>query len=171
MPIMRFASTAIDRIELRRSHVVREIARYGETDLVCYRADEPPELVTRQSEIWQPLIDWLADRYGATLTVTTGIVPLTQPPEAVAALRAAVDGFTDFELAALHSVTTAAGSLVIGLALTEGRLGPEDAWTAAQLDEIYQAEKWGIDPEAVASRAALKADIFDVHRFLTLLRR
>ena len=90
MPLMRFASTAIDRVADRPEAVIDEIARYGATDLLCYRADHPPDLVARQRETWQPLLDWARDRFDAALEVTVGVVPLTQPPSAVAALRTAV---------------------------------------------------------------------------------
>jgi chaperone required for assembly of F1-ATPase len=170
MPLTRLAATAIDRTSAQRDLVVAETAGYAGTDLLCYRAETPPALVARQDAVWQPLIDWAATRYGAALAVTTGIVPAPQSPAALRAFAAIVAGQDDFRLTALHTLTTASGSLVIALALLEGRLDAEAAFAAAQLDETFQIETWGEDTEAAARRRALAADIAAAARFIALLQ-
>lgn len=169
MPLLRLAATAIDRTSAQRDLVVAETAGYAGTDLVCYRAESPPALVARQNAVWQPLLDWAATRYDAALAVTAGIVPAPQSPVALRALAAAVAAQDDFRLTALHTLTAASGSLVIALALCEGRLDAEAAFAASQLDETFQTETWGEDPEAAARRHALAADIAAAARFIALL--
>ena len=164
------AWTAIDRVGPGREPVVDELAGYGAHDLVCYHADAPADLVVRQRALWQPLLDWAANTLGAPLAVTTGVVSIEQPSEALAALRRAVAAQDDFELTSLSAAAGAAGSLVIGLALVAGRLDASAAFDAAQLDESYQIERWGEDPEAARRRAAIKADLETAARFLALLR-
>lgn len=171
MPLTRFASTVIDRVRPQRAAVLEEVARYAETDLVCYRAEAPAELVGRQQALWQPLVDWAVLRFDAPLLVASGVLPRRQPASALAALRAAVEALDDMRLMALHTATTAAGSLVIGLALLEGRLSPEDAWSLSQLDESFQIERWGEDAEAARRRQALRQEIADAWRLATLLGR
>jgi len=168
--LTRLANTAIDRVSEHRARVVEEVARFAATDLVCYRATEPAELVQRQSVAWQPLVDWLGERFGARLVVTSGVVPAPQPKDALVALARAVEDYDDFALTALHAAAAAVGSLTIGLALAEGWIDAEGAFAAACLDEHFQAERWGVDAEAEARRAALKADIEAAARFLVLLR-
>jgi chaperone required for assembly of F1-ATPase len=170
MPMMTLASTGIDRVPPRRERVIEEIAAYGGTDLVCYRADAPADLVVRQQSVWQPLVDWAALTYDAPLSITHGIVPMGQPAAALTALTATVARFDDLALAALHVATASAGSLVIALALAAGRLDAEAAFAAAQLDETYQIEKWGEDAEAAARRAEIRADLAAAERFWALLR-
>ncbi|MEX2453887.1 MAG: ATP12 family protein [Rhodospirillaceae bacterium] len=171
MRLTRLANTAIDRVADRRDAVVDEIARYAETDLVCYRTAMPAALSDRQKELWDPLLDWLRGRYGATLTVTDAVLPLDQPPASLEALRAAVSAFDHFSLSGLHSVTVACGSVVIGLAVAEGRVGGDDAWAASLVDESYQIEQWGEEAEAAKRRALLRQDIAAAARFLALGRR
>ncbi len=170
MPLSRLANTAIDRVAPRRAAVVAEIAAYAETDLVCYRAERPQELAARQIEAWEPLVRWAAERHGAMLRVTNGLTPEPQPEGALAALGAAVEAFDDLALAALQSATAAAGSLVIALALAEGRLDAEAAFRASALDEAFQAERWGEDAEAARRREEIRADLADAARFLALAR-
>jgi len=170
MPLMQLAATAIDRTETQCRQVIDEIVGYGATDLVCYRAERPADLVARQSAAWQPLLDWLTLRFDAPLLVTAGVIPRTQPESALAAIRAAVEALDPFRSTALHAATAACGSVVIGLALVERRLDAEGAWQASQLDESFQIEAWGEDAEAAARRAALKRDIEATWRFMELLR-
>jgi chaperone required for assembly of F1-ATPase len=171
MPLMRLASTGIDIVEQRRAAVVEEVAKYAGTDLVCYRAVEPPELVARQQAVWGPLIDWATLRYDAPLTVTSGIIPVAQSPNALRAFRTAVETYPTLPLTALQAATAACGSLVIALALMEERIGAEEAFAASQLDETFQIEQWGEDEIQASRRAALKRDILAAARFLDLARR
>jgi len=169
MPLTRLAATAIDRTAVQRGRVIDEIAGYGGTDLVCYRADHPPALAARQQAVWQPLLDWAALRYDAALAVTCGVIPTRQSPAALKAFATAVAAHDDFRLTALHTLTTACGSLVIALATMEGRLDAAEAFAASQLDETFQIEQWGEDAEAAARRESLAADIASAALFLELL--
>ncbi len=170
MPLMRLAATAVDRVAPQRTRAIEEIIGYVGTDLVCYRADRPAELIARQGVLWQPLVDWATLRFDAPLPVTTGVAPRPVSAAAVAAFRSAVEAFDLWWLTALHSATTACGSIVIGLALIDQRLDAETAWVASQLDETFQIEKWGEDAEAAARRRELKRDIEATCRFMDLLR-
>jgi len=170
LPLTRLASTGIDLVARRRHEIAEEVARYAGTDLVCYRAEHPPELARRQQATWQPLLDWATLRYDAQLEVTAGIVPVTQSPPTLRAFALAVESYGDLELAALRLATSAAGSLVVALALLEGRLDVESAFAAAQLDESFEIEQWGEDAEQTERRAALKDDLALAHRFIELLR-
>jgi chaperone required for assembly of F1-ATPase len=171
MPVMQLVSTAIDRVMPQRERVAADIAGYAATDLVCYRAELPAELVARQHGIWQPLVDWARREFDAPLTVTAGVMPRPQPAAALQAFRQAIDELDDLELTALQALTGVCGSLVIALALRGGLIDADQAWAASQLDESFQIEKWGEDAEAARRRQALLTDIRNAARFLELLRR
>ncbi|MFM2044903.1 MAG: hypothetical protein RLY86_3479 [Pseudomonadota bacterium] len=168
MPLTQYAATTIDGVIGRRDGVVDAVCAYAGTDLLCYRADHPLELAERQAMMWQPLLDWAAVRHGAVLVCTSGIVHRPQDPAALAALGAAVAGLDDWRLCGLQGAVGAAGSLVIGLALLEGRLSAEEAFAISQLDETFQIEQWGEDAEAMKRRDALRADLAATERFLRI---
>jgi chaperone required for assembly of F1-ATPase len=170
MPLTRLAGATIDRDAVQREAIVRQVADYAATDLVCYRAAHPPTLAARQQAVWQPLIDWAAERCTAPLVVTAGVIPASQPAASLDAFAAAVAEYDDFALTALHAATAACGSLVIALALLEGRLDAAAAFAASQLDEVFQIEAWGEDVEQVERRSALARDIAAAAQFLALLR-
>lgn len=169
MPLMSIACQAIDRTAQQRQTVIQQVAGYAGTDLVCYRAARPASLVQRQQEVWQPLIDWTILRYDAPLETTAGVIPKPQPEASLRTLAAAVAEYDNFTLTALQLATAACGSLIIALALLEGRLDAEAAFAASQLDESFQIEAWGEDAEQTERRQALAADITAAARFVVLL--
>ncbi len=170
MPLTRLAAVARDLVAERREAIIDEVAGYAATDLLCHWADEPPELRERQAAAWGPLLDWLAQRYGARLTATAGVLPVSQPEAALGALRRAVAGCDDFALAAVHRLTTASGSLILALAVAEGRLEPAAAWALSRIDEAFQNERWGEDAEAAERAGRVREDFVAAARFLALIK-
>jgi len=171
LPLTRLAATGIDRVAGQRHQVIEDAAKYAASDMLCYRAGEPSSLVERQQRLWQPLLDWAVQRYDAPLLVGEGTAFVMQPEASTAKLRAAVAAHGDLALSALYNLTHVAGSLVIALAVSEGHLTPEEAFAAAQLDELYQIERWGEDPIAAKRHAGIRQDIAAGARFLALLER
>jgi chaperone required for assembly of F1-ATPase len=159
MPLTKLANTAIDAVMPNQASVADDILSFASRDLICYRVSAPESLAESQRANWDPLLAWAEQRHGARLVATVGIMPVDQPPETLAALRAAVAGFGPFELTALHVMTTLTGSAVLALALGEGRLSPEACWAAAHVDEDYQSSHWGEDAEARKRRELRFADM------------
>ncbi len=170
MPVTRLANSAIDKVTAQFDEVAQLLAAYGGSDLLCYRADHPAELVARQAAGWDPLLDWAADRFDAPLTTTAGIMHVDQPPDSLARLAAEVAALTPFELAAFHDLVAIPGSLVLGLAAVHEVAPPEELWALSRIDEEWQAEQWGSDEEAEDAAARKRADFLQAHRTFDLVR-
>ena len=170
VPLTRLAGTAQLRIVPDPAPTEAAIAAYGETDLLCYRADRPPELVLWQDEAWRPWLEWAREDLGAALTTTTGIVHVKQHPAAIAALRRAVAAQDGWVLAGLGIIVPALGSLVLGLAVARGALPAAEALTVASVDEDYQAELWGVDEQAAERRGKILEELQETARFMALVR-
>lgn len=169
MPLTGLANAAIDRIAPDPAPVAAELARYGETDLLCYRADSPAELQQRQIAAWDPLLDWAARRYDIGFETTTDIVHRPQPEATVSRLRSAVGALDPFRLAALSPLVTISGSLVAALSLIEDEAEEDTVWEAITLDEAWQQSQWGEDEEAIAARDARRREFAAAMRFSRLL--
>jgi chaperone required for assembly of F1-ATPase len=159
MPLLRLANTVIDGVAAKRDEVIGAILRFGENDLTCYRAHQPPELVARQKAGWDPVLDWLARRHGAKLAVSQGLHHVEQPQEAMAALRRLLEGLDEFTLAGLHVIASVTGSLALALTVLDDALSGARAFGLSRIDETYQAEKWGQDAEAAKRTAALAHEL------------
>ncbi len=170
MPLTRLAYAAIDTEPTHRVRIRNEIVAFGRADLLCYRAETPAALVARQASAWDPMLDWAAERFGARLVAGAGINFIDQPPAGLSALADVVAQYGDLELAALHGAASITGSLVLALALAEGRLDAAGAFTLSRLDETFQSEAWGRDTEAEARSARLADELQAIERFLRLAR-
>lgn len=170
MPLTGLANAAIDRIAPDKEAYAAGLASYGESDLTCYRAEEPDALVQRQAESWDVLLEWARRRYDVDFACRAGVMHIPQPEETVRKLRHAVLTLNPFELAGLSPLVTIGGSLVAGLAVLEEMIPAESAWEAVSLDERWQLEQWGDDSEARATLDSRRRDFLAGARFLELLR-
>ena len=170
MPLTRLANTAIDGVSQRLDAVADDLCAYAQTDLLAYRAADPDKLISAQAQAWDPVLDWAYETFGARLILSEGVMHVTQPPQSVQALSEAVRQVRDpFKLAALHTLTTLSGSLILALAVLHGRLDPAEAWAAAHVDETYQADVWGRDEEAEERLAVRRAEFEAAARTIAAL--
>ncbi|WP_341214239.1 ATP12 family protein [uncultured Limimaricola sp.] len=169
MPITRTANSALDKVAGQRAEVAAMLAEYGGSELLCYRAERPVELIARQASEWDPLLDWAEERYGARLVTVQGVMPIAQDAAALERLSAPVHAMDPFALAAFHDLVALSGSLVLALAVIEGRIEAQEAWRLSRLDEDWQIEQWGADEEAEAMARVKRAAFDDAARFWALL--
>lgn len=168
MPLTRAANAAIDKVTPQFAEVANLISDYGDSDLICYRADYPQGLVERQAQAWDPLMEWAAATFGARLEARSGVMHNPQSIDATAALSTAVHKMSAFELTALHDLVGLSGSLVIGLAVTKGFEAPESLWERSRVDELWQIEEWGEDEEAAQAAAVKKQEFLTAETFFRL---
>lgn len=169
MPHTRTANSALDKVAPAMAEVRRIVADYGATDLLCYRAAHPQELVTAQAA-WDAPLDWAAGRFGARLRVTAGVMPVAQDPATLERLAAGVARLNPFELAAFHDLVAISGSLVLGFAVLEQWLDPATGWHLSRIDEDFQTRLWGRDAEAEATAGARRQAFAQAAAFLRLCR-
>jgi chaperone required for assembly of F1-ATPase len=169
MPLTRLANSALDGVSGREAEVRADIAKYAGTDLVCYRAEGPHELVQRQARAWDTILAWAREALGAHLDIVVGVMPRPQADQATGSLARALERHDAFHLAALHVMTTLTGSALLALGHTHGRLSAEAAWAAAHVDEDWQISQWGEDAEAKSRRDRRWLDMQAASRMLTLL--
>ena len=170
MPLTRAANSSIDKVMPNLDAVVEELSGYGGSDLLCYRADDPEPLVGRQAAGWDPLLDWAKAELEAPLRVTSGVIPVPQPPESLQRLRSHVAAQSAFQLAALHDLVAISGSLILGLAVARRRLTADEAFALSRIDESWQIEQWGADDEAAQAESIRKAALLSAERFYQLSR-
>jgi chaperone required for assembly of F1-ATPase len=151
MPLTRLANAIIDGVVKNPAPVAAEIGKYLGTDLLCYRADEPEGLVAMQAQHWDPVLQWMREEFGARFVLAQGVTFAAQPDQALAAAARAVPKHP-WRLGAANSVTTLTGSALLALALAHARIGRDEAWTAANVDEDWNMSQWGRDEQALARR-------------------
>ena len=171
MPMTRMANSAIDKVRGQKSEIAELLAAYGETDLLCYRAEGPERLVARQAAAWDPLLQWAGSALELSFRVAAGIRPINQDPSVKVQCLEYISAYSEFQLAAFHDLVTLPGSLVIGFAAAFEREPPEALWDLSRLDEVWQIEQWGMDEEAEASNRLKRQAFVDAARFFRSARR
>lgn len=169
MPLTGLANAAIDRVSVNKESFAKDLARYAEADLACYRAEGPQPLIDRQAKEWDALLAWGQRRFDVDFRMTSGIIHVAQPPATVERLAHAISALDAFRLAALSPLVTIGGSLLAALGVLEGAFEPEQAWDAVTVDDRWQLEQWGSDAEAEAALASRRWDFLAAARFLELL--
>lgn len=170
MPVTRGANAAIDKVRTQRSEVIALLAEYGDSDLLCYRAAGPEALIARQTQGWDPLLEWAAETLNTRLNTGEGVMHVTQAPDALARLHAEVSRFDNFALAAVHDLISLSGSLVLALAVTRDAVTPDEAWTLSRIDEHWQISQWGEDEDAAAAEMIKRTAFLDAVHFYRLAR-
>lgn len=166
MPLTRILNSAIDGVSGREAEIAADIVKYAGSDLLCYRAEHPEELVTRQARHWDPVLAWAKADLECRFVLAAGIMPVTQSDEALARFAKALEGLDALRLAALHVVTTLLGSALLALAHARGNIGADATWAAAHVDEDFQIEQWGEDAEAAERRTFRRAEFDAASRIL-----
>ena len=171
MPVTRSANAALDKVRTQFDEVAAMLAEYGGTDLLCYRAQSPKELVQRQADAWDPVLDWAADALGARLETAQGVMFIPQAEQPLKVLHDQVRALSAFELAAFHDLVGLSGSLILAFAATHDYRPIEDLWGLSRIDENWQIEQWGEDEEAAEMAAAKRLEFLHAKRFFDLSQR
>lgn len=170
MPVTRAANAAIDKVAHQHADVARMLADYGDTDLLCYRADSPAELAARQADAWDPLLDWAESALSARLRPFTGVMPHPQDPDSLARLHREVETLDFWALTAFHDLVGLSGSLIIGFAAIRDVHPARTLWQVSRIDETWQQEQWGSDEDAEKVARRKENDFINAKRFFDLSR-
>lgn len=164
MPLTQILITAQDLVSKERPAMEETVLGYLDTDLLCYRAQEPLAQARRQAELWDPVLRWFREKFGADLQTTTALAALKQPQGAHKVLRDYVDDLDDLRFAVFQMVVSASGSIVLAAAFMEGALNTEDILAAMYVEEDYKAEIYnealhGRAPQEEKRRAQIGTDL------------
>ena len=172
MPFTRLVNTALDGVATTMGEVQADIVRFAASDLLCYRAEGPAELVERQTRQWDPVLAWSRETLGARFALAQGVMFVDQPAPSLAAIDRAVERAmgspeaASLRLASLHLMTTLTGSALLALAVACGAITAPEAWAKAHVDEDFQTGRWGEDAEAMMRRAHRWADMAAAARLI-----
>lgn len=169
MPMTKRANSAIERIAHQRSEIEAHLCDYVMTDLICYRAASPKELVERQC-VWDEWLVW-AEKFGLKLHTTIGVMPISQDETNRMHAKAWLSQWNTFEFVGVYDFITLTGSFVLGMTIAEKILQPKQAFELSQIDEKYQESVWGIDEDALELALHKQGELVTSHRFFETVCR
>lgn len=158
MHATRLANTAVDSIGAARAATADQIADYAGSDLLLYFAEQPESLVSRQAELWGPVLDRIEKEARLSFVRASGIIHQAQPQDSLDEVRRIALALDDFNLAGLAFGAALFGSAILAIGLQRGWLDGEQAYELSRLDEAWQQEKWGVDEEAAERAERLREE-------------
>jgi chaperone required for assembly of F1-ATPase len=164
------ADYAIDVVQGDAAALVQDLLSYAETDTLCYRGDPDEPLYRRQQEVWEPLLQAVEARLGVRMERVSGVLHRAQPAETMAVFAAQLARLDPFTLAAVQAMASLSASLCAALSALEPGADIDALWHAASLEELWQADLWGVDEQAETRRARRGADFSAAAAFARLAR-
>ena len=168
MPFTKSSNAALDKVSEQFEEVSSLIGEYGDTDLLYYRADSPPELKKRQKTGWDPIVNWAENTFKVQINCGTGIVYIPQDAKLFSEINIKINSLSIFGLTAFYNMVSITGSLILGLAIINGRLSAEEAYQLSRIDEQWQLAQWGEDEEAQVTSNLKKIAILHSEEFFAL---
>jgi chaperone required for assembly of F1-ATPase len=171
MPVSQMTMTLTDRVIPHRQALADEILGYIDTDLICYRADEPEPYKRAQEEKWNPFVKWFEDKFQTSLLTTSGLAPLTQSQDVHRVIREHIESLNDHQFMAAYIATLGMGSIILAIAFETKSFGGEDVLKAAfaeemAKDEIYLGHIYGSAPDQEKKYNSLKSDLDTLQHFI-----
>ena len=162
-------STSLDKVIDNRNLYIGDILSYIDTDLICYRAENPKELVELQKNKWDPIISLIEKCINTKVRVFQGILPKKQHTIVHSKLNNLINHFNNFEISALHRITNITGSIFLSLCVLKKDISKNEVFELSFLDELWQAENWGFDEETSRKRKEISIELNKSIFFLDLL--
>ena len=163
-------STAIDKINHDKVSYIENVLGFINTDLICYRADGPNELVDLQNSSWNPIISFIKKYIDVELKFFIGVMPSKQSLEIFVRLKTLINSFSDIEISALHKMTNLTGSIFISICILKGDVLKNEAFELSFLDELWQAKNWGVEEESLDKRDKIAKELNRIISFVELIR-
>ena len=164
-------STSIDKISYNRKSYIDDILDYVDTDLICYRAEKPNNLVQWQSKNWDPILSKAEKYINGKINVFTGIMPLKQDKETHLKITKFLMQFSNLEIVVLHKLINITGSIFLSLCILKGDIIKKYAFELSYLDELWQTKNWGCDEEASKNREKINDQLKRIIFFLDCISK
>lgn len=171
MPLTQLVNTMVDKSSgADRAAMEAEVLKYGASDLVCYFASHPADLLREQEQQWLPLVQWLKESQGVKLDTVKGIQYHNQPEASLRQLQKIIKNLDAADFTFVQAAAALTGSVVIALAFLDQKIDAEEAYLAACVDEIYQLRKWGEDALARKRLEHIRAELNVIQKFGSLFK-
>lgn len=165
MPVTKFLNSTLDRIQAQKSVIMQQFLEYAQNDCIFYFSEH---LQVEQNKNWLPIIQCYENKLDTKLFYGSVLSLDKQSQKYLDYIQQELSGITDEELAGLHVIITALGSILLALHAFHGHISYETALLYSRLEEDYNIQEWGLDMEAEKQRLALEKDYNEAVYFLGL---
>ena len=156
---------ATKEIVAYRTDIINNLLKFATMDMLLFWGTDE-SLQAKQAEEWEPVLKWAREEFGGKYKATQSLEIQKENLDSGEGLKNFLEKLSDKQLAAFYLAALNMRSVLLASALVKGKINSEQAYKAASLEEIFQAEKWGKDIEAEAKRKERKQELTDIEKFL-----
>jgi chaperone required for assembly of F1-ATPase len=147
------------------AEVVALLSEFAQTDVLLFWHPKA-EINAVQQQNWQPVLDKINRSLNSVFKSSSGINILPQNKTSAQIFAQALKGLPINDLTAVYVAALNLKSPLLAYALAQKIITPDEAFSLAFLEELYQNKEWGEDAEALQRRAQIKAEIKQVGEYL-----
>lgn len=155
---------AVREIGEHREEIIAKLLELARTDLLFFWG-ENKDLFLRQKEKWMPILDWAGDLLKAKLEKTDKL-DVPENKEMKAPMAKVLNEMSNKELACYYAAALNMRSALLALALVKGKIDAKEACDLSYLEELWQNEMWGTDPEAKEKRQERCEELQEIEKYL-----
>lgn len=143
MPLMKLCSTASEQIPVDKLEMLHSFKGTLENDVVAQRNRDNPTIVRLQNKFYNPILLWMEEMWGDRLRLTEWVASRDQPFDLILDVLDHVALMDDWRFAMLDTLTTQTSSVMLPLAIVEGRMDLETALQASRIEVDWQMRRDG----------------------------
>ena len=152
-------------IAKNREEVIDRLVQFALTDMLLFWGPNK-ELAERQEKIWGPILQWASYEVNTKFIKTQSIDVPSQEENSAQRLKMFMETLSNKELAAFYIAALNMKSVLLAAALIKGKINAQQAFEAAYLEELWQAENWGVETEAEKRRTEIRKELQEIETFL-----
>ncbi len=167
MPLSRLAMTYIDQLQHQPESLkawINQGLEYLPTDLLLFPSPQPEELRKQEDLLWLPLIDKAQKLLNFTFKQSEDLQIYNENQRIGNSIFNSVYSFDALAASVFPCIIYATGSVILAFLILQQQASFDDVIHACQLQENYQKNIWGSDPE---QEAQLIQQQFEIKQFFS----
>lgn len=152
-------------IKQHRAEIIDRLVNFALNDVLLFWSSDK-EVKKEQQEKWLPILRWVDETLNARFKQTTSLETEKTDKKATHELKKYLDSLSDKELTSFYIAALNMRSVLLAVAMIKGRINAAEAFELSELEELYQARKWGSEPVAEARRNSIKDSLISAEKYL-----
>lgn len=149
-----------------REEIIERMVNFSLTDTLLFRNPDAAELIEEERKVWDPIVEWAKEKMAVDFKASESLEVPVENNASLPRLQVFLDSLSDKELVVFYEVSKITKSVLLAAAFVKRKVNAEDAFKAAFLEEIWQADKWGHDEQADKRRETIKQELKNAEDFL-----
>lgn len=152
-------------VEANREEITEKLIIFSRSDALLFWSSDK-KLQKEQERLWLPVLVWANNTLNTDFKSTIGLEVENTDKKRYFELKNFLEGLSGKEITALYLTAINTRSVLLGVAMVNGYGNAEQIFDLAELEELYQANRWGHEEVAEARRQSIKDTLKSIEKYL-----